>query len=87
MRNVLYGYVAKLKAAIAQAGDPEVVLARRPGGYLLDADPERVDLYRFRRLAAEAAAAGRRAGRRRRCCGTRWDCGTGRPWPGWTAPG
>ncbi len=58
VRNVLYGYVAKLKAAIAQAGDPEVVLARRPGGYLLDADPERVDLYRFRRLAAEAAAAG-----------------------------
>ncbi len=56
VRNVLYGYVAKLKAAIAKAADPEVALARRPGGYLLDADPERVDLYRFRRLAAEAAA-------------------------------
>jgi tetratricopeptide (TPR) repeat protein len=50
--------VARLRAALAGAGDQDVALARRPGGYLLEADPEWVDLYRFRRLAAEAAAAG-----------------------------
>jgi DNA-binding SARP family transcriptional activator/tetratricopeptide (TPR) repeat protein len=58
VRNVLYGYVARLRAVLATAGDPEVTLGRGPGGYLLDAEPERVDLYRFRRLTAEAAAAG-----------------------------
>jgi DNA-binding SARP family transcriptional activator/Tfp pilus assembly protein PilF len=57
VRNVLYGYVARLRAAFAGAGDPDVMLTRRPGGYLLEADPEQVDLYRFQRLGAEAAAA------------------------------
>jgi DNA-binding SARP family transcriptional activator/tetratricopeptide (TPR) repeat protein len=56
VRNVLSGYVARLRAAIAGAGDPDVTLARRPGGYLLEADPDRVDLCRFRRLVAEAGA-------------------------------
>ncbi len=58
VRSVLHGYVARLRAALAAAGDPEVALARRSGGYLLDADPDQVDLYRFRRLVAEAGAAG-----------------------------
>jgi DNA-binding SARP family transcriptional activator/Tfp pilus assembly protein PilF len=57
VRNVLYGYVARLRAAIAGAGDPGVALARRAGGYLLEAGPEQVDLHRFRRLVAEAGAA------------------------------
>jgi DNA-binding SARP family transcriptional activator/tetratricopeptide (TPR) repeat protein len=57
VRNVLYGYVARLRAAIAAAGDPSVTLGRRPGGYLLEAGQERVDLYRFRRLMAAAGAA------------------------------
>jgi DNA-binding SARP family transcriptional activator/Tfp pilus assembly protein PilF len=56
VRNVLYGYVARLRAAFAGTGDPDVTLTRRPGGYLLEADPEQVDLYRFHRLIAEAAA-------------------------------
>jgi DNA-binding SARP family transcriptional activator len=58
VRNVLYGYVARLKALIASGQDPGVSLSRRPGGYLLRAGPGQVDLGRFRRLVAEAAAAG-----------------------------
>jgi DNA-binding SARP family transcriptional activator len=55
VRNVLYGYVGRLRAVIA-AADPGVTLARRPGGYLLRAGPGQLDLGRFRRLVAEAAS-------------------------------
>jgi len=68
VRNVLYGYVGRLKALIASAqnaaghhgggAEASVSLSRRPGGYLLRAGPDQVDLVRFRRLVAEAAAAG-----------------------------
>jgi DNA-binding SARP family transcriptional activator len=57
VRNVLYGYVARLRAVIATAGDPVVGLVRRPEGYLLEAGQEHVDLYRFRRQVADAAEA------------------------------
>jgi DNA-binding SARP family transcriptional activator len=57
VRNGLYGYVARLKALLASGQDPGVSLSRRPGGYLLQAGPGRVDLGRFRRLVADAAAA------------------------------
>jgi DNA-binding SARP family transcriptional activator/Tfp pilus assembly protein PilF len=55
VRNVLYGYVARLRAVLAGAADPDVTLARDHGGYVLRARPEQVDLWRFRRLVAEAA--------------------------------
>jgi DNA-binding SARP family transcriptional activator/tetratricopeptide (TPR) repeat protein/Mrp family chromosome partitioning ATPase len=58
VRNVLYGYVARLRALVARGGDPGVSLSRRRGGYLLEAGRDRVDLGRFRRLVTEAAAAG-----------------------------
>jgi DNA-binding SARP family transcriptional activator len=58
VRNVLYGYMARLKALVASGQDPGVSLSRRPGGYLLRAGPDQVDLGRFRRLVAEANAAG-----------------------------
>jgi DNA-binding SARP family transcriptional activator len=57
VRNVLYGYVGRLRAVIAAAGDPEVTLGRRAGGYLLRVDSDQLDLHRFRRLVREAAAA------------------------------
>jgi DNA-binding SARP family transcriptional activator/tetratricopeptide (TPR) repeat protein len=57
VRNVLYGYVARLRAMIVGAAEPGVSLARYQGGYLLRADPEQVDVCRFRRLVAEAADA------------------------------
>jgi DNA-binding SARP family transcriptional activator len=57
VRNVVYGYVARLRALLADGQDPGVNLSRGPGGYLLRAGPDQVDLVRFRRLLAEAAAA------------------------------
>lgn len=49
--NVLYGYIARLRKALAPAG---VRLDRQSGGYCLDVDPETVDVHRFRHLVAEA---------------------------------
>jgi DNA-binding SARP family transcriptional activator/Tfp pilus assembly protein PilF len=57
VRNVVYGYVGRLKALIAGGSDPGVMLSRQAGGYLLQARAEQVDVHRFRGLAAEAAAA------------------------------
>jgi DNA-binding SARP family transcriptional activator len=57
VRNTLSGYAARLRSVIASAGEAGVGLSRRQGGYVLAADPGRVDLVRFRRLAASAAAA------------------------------
>ena len=57
VRNVVYGYVGRLKALITSGQDPEVTLSRRPAGYLLQARPDQVDLRRFRLLVADAAAA------------------------------
>lgn len=56
VRHVLYGYIGRLRAVIAAAGDPEVRLARCQGGYLLQAMPDQLDLDRFRRLVAQGAA-------------------------------
>lgn len=53
--NVLYGYIARLRKALATAG---VRLDRQSGGYCLAVDPEAVDVHRFRRLVAEAAKIG-----------------------------
>jgi len=55
-RNVLYGYVARLKALLASGQDPVVSLFRSSGGYLIRAGPGQPDLVRFRCLVAEAAA-------------------------------
>jgi DNA-binding SARP family transcriptional activator len=57
VRNALYGYVAKLRAVIADLADPEVTLYRRQGGYLLRAQADQLDLHRFRRLVTEASSA------------------------------
>jgi len=57
VRNVVYGYVARLRTLVCSGQDPGVSLSRRTGGYLLQAAPEQVDVHRFRSLAAGAAAA------------------------------
>ncbi|MFI7017148.1 BTAD domain-containing putative transcriptional regulator [Streptomyces sp. NPDC050164] len=54
VRNILSGYVGRLRTALRSAGAHGVPLVRGSGGYLLDADPESVDVHRFRRLVAEA---------------------------------
>lgn len=89
VRNVLYGYVARLRAVIGEAGNGDVTITRRQGGYVLEANPERVDLRRFRRLAADAAAVagddGRAAGLLRGALGQWQDpalAGVDSPWLG-----
>ncbi|GAA3776380.1 BTAD domain-containing putative transcriptional regulator [Streptomyces phyllanthi] len=55
-RETLYGYVSRLRQALRPTG--EVRIVRRPGGYVLEADPATVDIHRFRDLVARARAAG-----------------------------
>ncbi|HEY8453583.1 MAG: BTAD domain-containing putative transcriptional regulator [Micromonosporaceae bacterium] len=54
VRESLYTHASRLRSHVEQAGG---VLRRGSGGYVLDIDPDRVDLHRSRRLAAEARAA------------------------------
>jgi DNA-binding SARP family transcriptional activator/tetratricopeptide (TPR) repeat protein len=51
-RNVIAGYVSRLRQALSGTGD--VQLVRRSGGYAALVEPELVDLHRFRRLVAVA---------------------------------
>jgi DNA-binding SARP family transcriptional activator/tetratricopeptide (TPR) repeat protein len=56
-RESLSVYVARLRSSLRQAVGDQVRLAgRTQGGYLLEVDPEAVDLHRFRRLGRQAAA-------------------------------
>jgi DNA-binding SARP family transcriptional activator/tetratricopeptide (TPR) repeat protein len=61
VRNVLYGYVARIRAALSGIAEDGVTFRRGQGGYLLQADPGLVDVHRFRDLARQAKAAGDRA--------------------------
>ena len=58
-RQVLYTYANRirrlLEAANAATTGPQALLVRRSGGYLLQLDPDEVDVHRFRRLAGGAA--------------------------------
>ncbi len=55
-RESLSVYVARLRASLRQALGDSVRLAGRARGYVLDVDPEAVDLHRFRRLRRQAGA-------------------------------
>jgi DNA-binding SARP family transcriptional activator/tetratricopeptide (TPR) repeat protein len=52
VRNVLYSYLSRLRQSLAGATDVSIV--RQSGGYILNVDPEIVDLHRFRSLIAKA---------------------------------
>jgi DNA-binding SARP family transcriptional activator/tetratricopeptide (TPR) repeat protein len=56
VRHALYVYVARLRQVLrcGDDGPDPVQVVRRSGGYLLDVDPERVDLHRFRALVDRA---------------------------------
>lgn len=54
--GALYSYLSRLRRALA--GTDGVEIRRDPGGYVLTADPQWVDLHRFRRLMSAARAAG-----------------------------
>src|SRR5712691_105029 len=55
-RESLSVYVARLRASLRHAVGDNVRLAGRARGYVLDVDPEAVDLYQFRRLRRQADA-------------------------------
>src|SRR5215831_16360172 len=59
-RESLSAYVARLRGSLRQAVGDSVLLAGRARGYLLDINPEAVDLHQFRQLRrrADALAAG-----------------------------
>jgi tetratricopeptide (TPR) repeat protein/DNA-binding SARP family transcriptional activator len=53
--SALYAHVNRIRRVLAEAsGEEPVRLARRSGGYVLEVDPQEVDLHRFRRLALAA---------------------------------
>src|SRR5215472_16092222 len=55
-RESLSAYIARLRGSLRQAVGDSVYLAGRARGYLLDVDPESVDLHQFRRLRRQADA-------------------------------
>jgi DNA-binding SARP family transcriptional activator/tetratricopeptide (TPR) repeat protein len=55
-RESLSVYIARLRASLRQALGGSVRLAGRAKGYVLDVDPEAVDLHQFRRLRRQADA-------------------------------
>ncbi|GIF62106.1 SARP family transcriptional regulator [Asanoa ishikariensis] len=58
-RGALRAHVAHVRSVLAaHAGGAPPRLVHSDGGYLLDVDPELVDLFRFRRLTAAARAPG-----------------------------
>jgi tetratricopeptide (TPR) repeat protein/DNA-binding SARP family transcriptional activator len=56
-RESLTVYVARLRASLRQAvGDKVRLVGRTHSGYVLEVDPEAVDVHRFRRLRRQGAA-------------------------------
>ena len=55
-RDSLFAYVSRLRGSLRRVFGDSVQLHGRPGGYVLDADPETIDLHRFRRLRRQADA-------------------------------
>jgi DNA-binding SARP family transcriptional activator/tetratricopeptide (TPR) repeat protein len=56
VRSVVYSYVTRLRRILSAAGD-RAALRRHAGGYVLDVDPDAVDLLRFVRLTRAARDA------------------------------
>jgi DNA-binding SARP family transcriptional activator len=52
--NALQGRVSRLRSAFRAVGLPETLVVSRRPGYLLDVDPDGVDVHRFARLIDEA---------------------------------
>jgi DNA-binding SARP family transcriptional activator/tetratricopeptide (TPR) repeat protein len=56
-RESLSVYMARLRASLREAvGDEVRLVGRTHGGYLLEVDPDAIDLHRFRRLHRQGAA-------------------------------
>lgn len=59
VRNALYGYLSRLRQALAIAEGANIV--RRSGGYVLDVEATAVDLHRFHDVTARAREAAQSA--------------------------
>jgi DNA-binding GntR family transcriptional regulator/DNA-binding SARP family transcriptional activator len=60
-RRALHSHVARVRTLLAQVAAPgqqPAPLVHHTGGYVLDVDPDRVDVHRFRRLVARAGEPG-----------------------------
>src|ERR1700683_177803 len=55
-RESLSVYIARLRASLREALGDDVRLVGRARGYVLEVDPEAVDLHQFRRLRRQADA-------------------------------
>ncbi len=56
-RESLSVYVARLRASLREAvGDTVQLVGRAQGGYMLEVDPEAVDVHQFRRMRLQADA-------------------------------
>ena len=55
-RESLSVYIARLRRSLRQAVGERVQLVGRARGYMLDVDPETVDVHQFRRLRRQANA-------------------------------
>jgi hypothetical protein len=64
-----------VRRALGQAKTTENRVVRRSGGYLLDIDPDQVDLYRFRQFVEQARTAEVDRGERAFLLRRRWRCG------------
>jgi DNA-binding SARP family transcriptional activator/tetratricopeptide (TPR) repeat protein len=56
-RHALYSHIARIRQVLNQAagpGETPVRLARRAGGYILEADRDQVDVHRFTRMVQQA---------------------------------
>src|SRR5882724_8312553 len=81
-RQVLYTYANRIRRLLEGAGattGPQARLVRRSGGYLLQLDPNEVDVHRFRRLAAAAADRQHGEAERARLLGAALDLWLGSP--------
>jgi DNA-binding SARP family transcriptional activator/Flp pilus assembly protein TadD len=60
-RGAVHAHVARIRRVCERAAETSrdpLLLVRRSGGYLLEARPDQVDVYRFRQLVDQARAAG-----------------------------
>jgi len=61
VRRTLHAHITRVRRTVEQVGAVNgrpIGVLRRSGGYLLDVDPDQVDLHRFRRLTAQARTLG-----------------------------